>query len=205
MEEWKLIEGTNCCYISNYGNVKREAYLIIKANGKEHYLPAKNMNKYSTKDGYLFTPVKIGKRHKTCLIHRLVGKAFIENPLNKPNINHKDGVRTNNHVSNLEWCTQSENVRYSIDVLGYKISDETKQKMSKSTMGRKNSKDRIEKTRLAHLRGKSPHALPIIDTSTGKTYDCIKSYSDESGINYRTILSRMRSNNNYHIKKTLTA
>lgn len=47
---------------------------------------------------------------KNLSIHRLVGDAFIPNPENKPQINHKDGNRRNNHVNNLEWCTARENM-----------------------------------------------------------------------------------------------
>ena len=56
---------------------------------------------------------KNGKAKKH-YVHRLVAKAFIPNPENKPNINHKDCNVKNNCVDNLEWCTQSENVRYAV-------------------------------------------------------------------------------------------
>lgn len=51
-------------------------------------------------------------------VHRLVANAFLPNPQNLPCVNHKDGNPSNNDVSNLEWCSYSDNVRHSIDVLG---------------------------------------------------------------------------------------
>lgn len=51
-------------------------------------------------------------------VHRLVANAFLPNPKNLPCVNHKDGDPSNNDVSNLEWCSYSDNVRHSIDVLG---------------------------------------------------------------------------------------
>lgn len=107
MEEiWKDINGYNGLYqISNFGKVKSLNYRKSK---KEKELTPKINN-----DGYLWVQL-FGKPGKNCfLIHRLVASAFIENPNNYPVINHKDENKTNNAVTNLEWCTQRYNVLYS--------------------------------------------------------------------------------------------
>ena len=83
--------------------------------------------------GYLTVVI----RHKTHMVHRLVAKAFIPNPENKSFVNHKDGNKLNNHMSNLEWCTIAENNKHARETglhkqarghtIQYK-SQETKQK-----------------------------------------------------------------------------
>ncbi len=54
------------------------------------------------------------------LYHRIIGSIFVPNPLNKAEINHKDGNRWNNAISNLEWLSHAENIQYSFDNLGRK-------------------------------------------------------------------------------------
>lgn len=69
---------------------------------------------YSTCEGY--RGFSIG-RGKALLVHRVVGLAFIENLDGKPQINHKNGIRNDNRVENLEWCTNSENNLHAFAVL----------------------------------------------------------------------------------------
>lgn len=108
MEEiWKDIEGYEGLYqVSNFGNVKS---LNWKNTGKARNLWLKPHNK-----GYSQVElIKNGKRH-CCVVHRLVAIAFIPNPNGFPVVNHKDEIKTNNFADNLEWCTRSYNVRYSM-------------------------------------------------------------------------------------------
>ena len=105
-EEWKDIEGFEGRYmVSNKGRVKSLNY---SNTGKEGIINAKDNNK-----GYLKVRLyKDGKR-KWYRINRLVAQAFISNPYNLPEVNHKDKIRTNNCVENLEWCSRQYNVEYS--------------------------------------------------------------------------------------------
>lgn len=67
--------------------------------------------------GYLSVVLQNSAKRRSLTVHRLVAFAFLENPEMKATVNHKDGVKTNNHVSNLEWNTQSENMRHAYRVL----------------------------------------------------------------------------------------
>ena len=56
-------------------------------------------------------------RRKPFTLHRIIAMKYILNPFNKPQVNHKDGIKTNNHVENLEWCNNSENVYHAWNML----------------------------------------------------------------------------------------
>ena len=110
MEEiWKDIHGYEGHYlVSNLGNVKSLNYQG-KIGCERNLVPKKNSR------GYLWVILyKCGSK-KPILIHRLVAEAFIENQNDYPVINHKDENKLNNSVENLEWCTRSYNVKYSIE------------------------------------------------------------------------------------------
>lgn len=100
MEIWKDIRGYEGLYqVSNLGRVRSKTKLL-------HL----NTNTY----GYKHVTLSKGNVQKTVLVHRLVASTFIENPIGLPQINHKDGDKSNNTVGNLEWVTQGGNNRHAI-------------------------------------------------------------------------------------------
>lgn len=109
MEIWKDIEGYEGLYqVSNYGNVLSLNY----ANkGYPKQLTPKCNNR-----GRLWVELVKQKKKKPMLMHRLVAMAFIPNPNNYPQINHKDENPKNNEVSNLEWCDSLYNNHYSMEL-----------------------------------------------------------------------------------------
>lgn len=103
-EEWVEIKGYDSkYYVSNLGRVKSVKYRrprILKPRLDNH--------------GYYRVALVNGKRIKECKIHRLVAEAFIENPYNKPTVNHIDGNKRNNRVENLEWATSKEQMEHAL-------------------------------------------------------------------------------------------
>lgn len=93
-------------------------YFLITENGILVSRRTKKILSQSiTPSGYLTHATRIGSRKSKTVVfrlHRLVCDAFCENPLNKPFVNHKDGVKTNNHYTNLEWVTSKENTDHAI-------------------------------------------------------------------------------------------
>lgn len=103
-EIWKDIPGYEGLYqISSFGKVKS-----LHPNRKQNQL----MNLLENARGYYRVHLTKGSKQNFKMVHRLVAETFLENPLNLPQVNHKDENKKNNHVNNLEWCSNLENQRY---------------------------------------------------------------------------------------------
>jgi hypothetical protein len=99
-EEWRDISGYEGIYkISNLGRRKNKSGKIQKSRIKRKYNTARLCNK---------------RIYKEMSVHRLVAITFIPNPLSLPEVNHKNGIKSDNTVENLEWSTRSDNVKHAI-------------------------------------------------------------------------------------------
>ncbi|MFB5622875.1 MAG: NUMOD4 domain-containing protein [Nitrosarchaeum sp.] len=107
IEKWKIIKEYSNYAVSNYGRIKRHV------SGSGTY-KGKILKLKTDKDGYKVFNISIGNGlYKTLKVHRLVAIEFIKNPENKPQVNHKNGIKYINHTDNLEWCTISENLKHA--------------------------------------------------------------------------------------------
>jgi len=160
MEIWKDIQGYEGLYqVSNLGNIKSLKRLdSIGRRVRERILKFK-----TNRHGYHNVQLYNNGESKALKVHRIVALAFIEKKQERLEVNHIDGVKTNNNVSNLEWCNRSENVKHS-----YSSS-----------------------LRFSKKKGNHALARVVLNTETGIYYDCIKDAALSIGVEYDTLRARL--------------
>jgi hypothetical protein len=111
-EVWKRLLGLNNSYeVSNFGNVRS----YLKRNSHIDYENPKETKQSILKTHckeYARVTLRVNGKSESFYTHRLVANYFIDNPDNKPQVNHIDNNPLNNNVNNLEWCNNSENQRH---------------------------------------------------------------------------------------------
>lgn len=186
MEIYKDVEGYENLYqVSNMGNVKS---LISNKILK----PAKNHN------GYLYVCFSKQGKHKHHKIHRLVAQAFIDNPNSYPIINHRDENKTNNCVSNLEWCDHKYNINYGTAIERRVVNTDYKARTAntdyKARTAKTDYKARTAKTdyaaKVANTNYKAialKNSKKVLCIETGKIYDSTHQVERETGFSQGNI------------------
>jgi hypothetical protein len=128
-EKWVNIPNEEYYQISSFGRI-RSLDRDMPHNSKSR------LGVYITRKGKILATTITNKGYETIMIkkksykiHRLVAQAFIPNPENKPQVNHLDGNKLNNNISNLEWATNSDNIKHAYDN-GLITKDYTKMRAS---------------------------------------------------------------------------
>ena len=112
-EIWLPIEGYENLYeVSNLGRVRRLESVVNGKNGSKRKVSGNILKPRAQQNGYLMVNLCKNGIRRSYYMHRIVSTAFIPNPDNKPQVNHKDEDKLNNSVENLEWCTAKENTNY---------------------------------------------------------------------------------------------
>lgn len=134
-EEWRWVSGYEGRYkVSSHGRVKS---FLFSRDGR--------LMKFDY-GGNGYARVHFQWK-KTFIVHRLVAQAFIPNPLNLPTVNHRDGVKVNNYVGNLEWATYSDNMRHSwTDLQSYR------NRVAKSPRGEANKSAKLTTADVLEIR-----------------------------------------------------
>jgi hypothetical protein len=156
---WKCIAGYEGYYEVNNAGQVRSVARTITAKGRPKRLESCTMKPAESKTGYLTVPLSMANERESKYVHRLVATAFLENPLNKPEVNHKNGIKKDNRLCNLEWVTAKENSIHSSRVI--------KTKFSLYVSGERHPNSRLTDQQRAQIRaeynkGNTQRALSLI-------------------------------------------
>lgn len=131
--------------VSNYGNVRSLDRVIKEKTAKTQTLKGRILKPRINRGGYYYVGLRKNGTKATFAIHQLVAQAFLDNPDNKPIVNHINGIKTDNNVNNLEWATYSENLSHAYNT-GLRTS------VSSKAIGQKNYKRKLKPEQVIEIK-----------------------------------------------------
>jgi hypothetical protein len=137
MEIWKEVKGFENCYeVSSLGNIRSKERFVKHYIGSLRKYKSKEKKQRLNKHGYYRCSIKENGLRYCLTTHRIVANAFLENKENKPQVNHINGIKTDNRFENLEWCTNKENSEHAVKnrLIKTKLTDEEAIEIYKSDL-----------------------------------------------------------------------
>lgn len=159
-ENWKEVKGFPDYLISNNGRLWSKTKIVSRPKGK-YLKKGKIMKLHDDTRGYLTANLINGNVRKNYKIHRLVAENFIENPEEKREVNHINGIKDDNRVSNLEWVTSKENKKHAWNIGLYKKQNGLKFSGEKNGFSKLNDQTVKEIRRIYKSGGISQKELGI--------------------------------------------
>lgn len=111
-EIWKTYPEIPFIEASSLGRIRTVDHWVTYKNGRKQLYKGYVLKQRLDKNGYMYVTLSVNNKTVYLLVHRVISASFLPNPDNLPEVNHKDNDRTNNAVSNLEWCTSRYNMAY---------------------------------------------------------------------------------------------
>lgn len=137
--------------ISNTGIIKKLAFDTTYPDGTIHHFKERIVSQSVNSSNYKKVVLRNKDTFKNCYVHRLMAEAFVPNPENKPVVNHKDGNKWNNNISNLEWVTHQENDIHAVSLGLKKVSGYNRYRVGKTA--RRFSSEEVDKIKEMYNSG----------------------------------------------------
>ncbi|MBV5348860.1 HNH endonuclease [bacterium] len=168
-EIFKYIEGYEGIYqVSNHGRIKSLAR-AVKGHGSTWEKPEMFLKTWISKKGYEVVILTKDSKKKSIPVHRLVATAFIPSTKGKPQVNHIDCCKTNNHASNLEWCDNSENQLHAFkNGLNYHTVNHRNANIKRGLLRRRLSDTQVSEIKSMRVRGLTYREIAETFSISGK-------------------------------------